>query len=158
MVHKQESEFHQLLQCIVVLPTAVQNQQQCYLTEHLLGTWCIDRRFSTITLQVSWTISQTVEWSIPNRWLMDRYSHGVAKHHKVTACRFSTEMDFRNLVSVRLIYCRSWLHKNRNVSFDILKFSLHSRAPKDVRTTFSHQSLDLCRSHGYLISISTTNS
>ena len=53
-------------------------------------------------LHDSFTISQTVECAIPNKWAMVRYFMGVAKYHRATTTRRLTDNAFRSTVSLFL--------------------------------------------------------
>ena len=53
--------------------------------------YCFNRQL-TIAVQVSRTISHTVDLGTPKRWAMVQYSEGVARNHNVIAILHSTEV------------------------------------------------------------------
>ena len=101
------------------------------------------RRERTMVVQVSWTISHTVERAIPNRWAIVRYSQGVARHHSVTATLFSTEIAFRRMVScLRRALDNCW-QRWRKVSLPMRKLSSQSLLVNVPKTISCHQCPDL---------------
>ena len=73
-----------------------------------------------------------------NKWAMVRYSVGVAKHHKVTATRRSTDNDFLTTVS---LLDNNLLPIYKKVSLHIWRFSTHSCCVNVCNTMLFHQTL-----------------
>ena len=76
---------------------------------------------------------------MPNKWAIVRYSVGVARHHKVTATRRSTDRHFLSNVSVLVSAGANLLQMYKNVSLDIQKFSSQSCSVKVRNTILFYQ-------------------